>query len=84
MPYLRKNSIFLTVTSFVILTHLTCSTAVAETNWVQRFLDRYHVPRAPASTGASVLGSLGAVVQNGAISLTTEDIVRSAAKRTSG
>ena len=76
MPYLRKNSIFFTVTSFVILTHLTCSTAVAETNWVQRFLDRYHVPRAPASTGASVLGSLGAVVQNGAISLTTEDIFR--------
>ena len=83
MPYLRENSIFLTVISFVFLT-LMCSTAVAETNWVQRFLDRYHVPQAPAATGPSVPGSLGAVVQNGAISLTTEDIVRSAAKRTSG
>src|SRR5438105_14920294 len=40
-----------------------CTPAVGQTNWVSRFLEGYPQPRAPQ-------------VHNGAVSLTTEDIIR--------
>src|SRR5438552_5283922 len=62
----------------ILLAGLLCSTASAETNWVQRFLERYRTPQVSAGGVPSALppASLGAMVQNGMISLTTEDIVR--------
>ncbi len=75
MPYLKNISVF-TISNFLLIMLFTSSTAAAESNWVQRFLDRYHAPQAPAAIGASGPGSLAAMVQSGAVSLTTEDIVR--------
>src|ERR1051325_6319720 len=68
----------------IFLAGLMCSTASAENDWVHRFLERYQPFQAPApappsqipATNSITQGSLAAMVQNGAISLTTEDIVR--------
>src|SRR5438477_1327830 len=67
----------------IFLAGLMCSTASAENDWVQRFLERYQPFQAPApapappsqipATNSITQGSLAAMVQNGAISLTTED-----------
>ena len=76
MPHLQKLSISGTVNS-IVLALLISSTASAETDWVARFLERYRPPQAASAVVSSSGGrTLREMAQNGAISLTTEDIVR--------
>jgi outer membrane protein TolC len=63
----------------ILLAGSMCVPALAETNWVERFLSRYHTPQIPLQApppAASPAPTLADLTRNGAISLTTEDIVR--------
>ncbi len=62
----------------VLFVVLMCSTTFAQTDWVSRFLDRYAAPKKmelPFANPAAPI-SLSAMTQNGAVALTTEDVIR--------
>ena len=82
MPYLERTFTFLTPNSLkiqiiaaCIFAGLVCSTAFAQNDWVPRFLARYQAPQAPVPAAATPPATFSAMVQNGAVSLSTEDIV---------
>jgi outer membrane protein TolC len=55
----------------------TCMTSFAETDWVDRFMKRYAASATQKPSAVSPLPvSLGAMIQNGAATLTTDDVVR--------
>ena len=55
-----------------------CSSSFGQTNWVSRFLEGYPRPQSPPGTAPATVPAvpLSGMVHNGAISLSTQDIIR--------